>query len=130
MIFLDTQMWLWRVINSPKLKPRDRELIEAHTDDGLGVSEISAWEIAKMHSFGKLGMDQPTDEWLATAMAYPGIQLLPLTLNILVEATQLPDGFRSDPGDEMIVATSRVLGIPLLTADEKLLNYAHVTTLT
>lgn len=44
-------------------------------------------------------------------MAYPGIQLLPLTLNILIEATRLPGGFRSDPGDE------------------KLLNYEHVSKL-
>ena len=130
MILLDTQMWLWWVINSPRLKPRDRELIEAHISDGLGVSEISAWEIAKKHSLGKLGLDQPIDEWLATAIAYPGIQLLPLTLNILVEATRLPGGFRSDPGDEMIVATSRVLAVPLLTADQKLLDYEHVTKLT
>ncbi|MBC7815528.1 MAG: type II toxin-antitoxin system VapC family toxin [Planctomycetaceae bacterium] len=130
MILLDTQMWLWWVINSPRLKPRNRELIEAHTADGLGVSQISAWEIAKKHSLGKLGLDQPIDEWMAIAMAYPGIQLLPLTLDILVEATRLPGGFRSDPGDEMIVATSRVLGIPLLTADDKLLNYEHDTKLT
>ena len=48
------------------------------------------------NSLGKRGLDQPIDEWLATAMAYPGIQLLPLTLNILIEATRLPGGFRSD----------------------------------
>ena len=116
--------------NSPRLKPRDRELIETHLSDGLGVSEISVWEIAKKHSLGKLGLDQPIDEWLATAMAYPGVQLLPLTLSILIEATRLPSGFRSDPGDELIAATSRVLGIPLLTADQKLLDYEHVTKLT
>ncbi len=129
MILLDTQMWLWWVINSPRLKPRDRELIETHISDGLGVSEISAWEIAKKHSLGKLGLAQPIDEWLVIAMAYPGIQLLPLTLNILLEATRLPGGFRSDPGDEIIAATSGVLGLPLLTADEKLLNYEHVSKL-
>lgn len=130
MILLDTHMWLWWVTNSPRLRPRDRELIETHLSDGLGVSEISVWEIAKKHGLGKLGLNQPIDEWLETAMAYPGIQLLPLTLNVLIEATRLPGGFRSDPGDEIIVATSRVLVVPLLTADEKLLNYAHVTKLT
>jgi PIN domain nuclease of toxin-antitoxin system len=52
-----------------------------------------------------------------------------LTREIVLDATALPDGFRSDPADEIIVATARVLGLPLLTADEKLCAYPRVTIL-
>jgi hypothetical protein len=52
---------------------------------------------------------------------------LPISCEIVLDATALPDGFRSDPADELIVATARVLGLPLLTADQKLLDYPHVT---
>ena len=130
MILLDTHIWYWWVSDSPRLSPRQRELIKTHRNDGLGLSAISIWEVAKKNQLGKLDLNQPLDDWLRVALNYPGITLLPLSSEILVESARLPGGFRSDPGDEMIVATSRVLGIPLLTADEKLLNYEHVTKLT
>lgn len=53
--------------------------------------------------------------------------MLPLTPEITVEACQLPGEFHHDPADEMIVATARLLKIPLLTADAKILGYSHVT---
>ena len=130
MIVIDTHIWIWWASELPDLKPRHRELIEYNRSDGLGVSVISIWEISKKYQLGKLGLDRPFDDWLKVALALPNLRLLELSQEILVESTRLPDGFRSDPADEIIVATSRVLGIPLLTADEKLLNYEHVTKLT
>jgi PIN domain nuclease of toxin-antitoxin system len=59
-----------------------------------------------------------------------GIQLLELTPQIAIESTLLPGEFHKAPADQIITATGRVLGIPLLTADEKILNYPHVNTLT
>ncbi len=63
------------------------------------------------------------------ALAYPGVQLLELTLPIVVKATQL-QGFHNDPADQLIVATAQVYGCPLLTADAKILNYPYVQVLT
>lgn len=57
-----------------------------------------------------------------------GVQLLDLTVPILVESTQLPGAFHRDPADQMIVATARVCGAPLLTVDSKIVNYPHVMT--
>jgi PIN domain nuclease of toxin-antitoxin system len=68
------------------------------------------------------------EEWFRSALAYPGIQLLDLTLPIAIESTRLT-GFHKDPADQIIVATAKVLGIPILTADEKILNYPNVVTL-
>lgn len=130
MILLDTHIWFWWFGDSPRLRPRQQELIALHEPEGLAISAISIWELAKKHQLGQFELDRSIDEWLLAAVGHPSIQVLPLTADILVEATRLPGGFRSDPGDEMIVATARVLGIPLLTADDKLLNYEHVTKLT
>src|SRR2546429_160299 len=49
---------------------------------------------------------------------------------IAVGSTQLPQPFHRDPADQIIVATARTLGVPLLTADARILNYPHVTVLT
>ena len=129
MIVLDTHIWYWWAGDSPKLTSRQRELIEKAVPDGIGVSFISCWEIAKKVQIGKLELDRPVAEWLQFATANPAVQVLPLTKEIAVESCQLPGQFHRDPADELIVATSRILKIPLLTADAKILGYPHVTIL-
>jgi PIN domain nuclease of toxin-antitoxin system len=129
LILLDTHMWYWWVGDSPRLLARYREWIEAHRTDGLGLSIMSVWEVAKKNQLCKLELDRPLKEWIDVALKFPNLELLPLTREIVLDATSLPDGFRSDPADEIIVATARVLDLPLLTADEKLCAYPRVTIL-
>jgi PIN domain nuclease of toxin-antitoxin system len=104
--------------------------LEANESTGLAVSVISCWEVAKLVERKRLELNLQVGEWIQRALAYPGIHLLYLTPKIAVESTQLPPTFHRDPADQIIVATSRVRGYPLLTADEKILEYAHVKTLT
>ena len=84
--------------------------------------------MAKLVENKKLHLSLPIAEWLQQALAYPGIQLLPLTLPIIVDSTQLPGNFHRDPADQLIVATARVHTVRLLTVDAKILNYPHVQT--
>ncbi|MEG4443745.1 type II toxin-antitoxin system VapC family toxin [Microcoleus sp. K1-B1] len=77
---------------------------------------------------GRLTLSVTVDEWLKQALAYPGVQLLELTIPIIVESTKLT-GFHRDPADQIIVATARICGCPLLTADAKILAYPDVQTL-
>lgn len=64
-------------------------------------------------------------QWFAEALAYPGVTLLDLTSRIAEESTQLPGTFHRDPADQIIVATSRIHGSNLLTADQRIRDYAH-----
>jgi len=66
---------------------------------------------------------------MEVALVYPGIRLIELTPQISIESTKLPGEFHKDPADQIIVATARIYDIPLLTADEKILDYPHVNTL-
>ncbi|MGJ3247215.1 MAG: type II toxin-antitoxin system VapC family toxin [Elainellaceae cyanobacterium] len=128
MIVLDTHIWIWWVDNSPRLTQRQRQWIQEYQPQGLGVSIISCWEIAKLVENQKLSLSRPVDEWLNAALAYPGIQLLHLTIAIVVQSTQLK-GFHRDPADQLIVATANVYEAPLLTADAKILNYPDANLL-
>jgi PIN domain nuclease of toxin-antitoxin system len=128
MILLDTHIWVWWVQGDNLLTAQYQALLQAHQSDGLGVSLHSCWEIAKLVEYGRLILPCSLEEWFATAMDYPGIQLLDLTLDIIIESTRLT-GFHKDPADQIIVATARVLGLPLLTADRKILDYSGVITL-
>ena len=94
----------------------------------MGVSIISCWEVAKLVENNKLVLSCSVSEWLNDALAYPEVQLLDLTLPIVVESTQLV-GFHRDPADQIIVATARIYNCPLLTIDDKILNYPNVQTL-
>ena len=41
----------------------------------------------------------------------------------------MPGVFHADPADRIIVATAMTMGIPLVSMDEKILNYPHVSTI-
>lgn len=129
MIILDTHEWIWWVQADKRLPKKHAAVIKKYESDGLGVSAISLWEVAKAVEYGKLSFSILVEEWLEKALSYPGIQLLNLTPQIVVESTQLPGNFHKDPADQIIVATARVFDIPLITADEKIRNYSHVKLL-
>jgi PIN domain nuclease of toxin-antitoxin system len=128
MILLDTHIWVWWVHADARLSDKHRQALQEHEADGLGVSVISCWEVAKLVEYNRLTLPCPTGEWLDQALAYPGILLLNLTPQIALESTQLPNGFHRDPADQIIVATARMYDCPLLTADAKILAYRHVRT--
>ena len=128
MIVLDTHIWVWWVQGDSRLTQQHQNLLQAYQTSGLGVSLYSCWEVAKLVEYGRLILPCSLEEWFAMALAYPGIQLMNLTLPIVIESTRLI-GFHKDPADQLIVSTARVLGLPVLTADQKILNYSGVKTL-
>ena len=128
MIILDTHIWVWWVQNDARLTAQHGQWLEDYQQDGLGISILSCWEIAKLVEKNRLILPLAINEWLELALTYPEVQLLNLNLPIIVDSTKL-NGFHSDPFDQMIVATARYYNCNLLTADAKILNYPQVQTL-
>lgn len=126
MILLDTHVWVWWVSRHQSLSSKMERIIQQHQADGLIVSIISCWEVAKLVELGKLSLTLPVLDWLNQALIYPGVQLLPLDVPVVVESTQLPGDFHRDPADQLLVATARIYNLPILTADSQILNYPHV----
>lgn len=54
MIVLDTRIWVWWVDGSPQFTSQYRNWIDEHKADGLGISVISCWEVAKLVENGRL----------------------------------------------------------------------------
>ena len=124
MLVADTHVLVWLLQRSRQLGPLAREFLKkAASSNSLYVSAITPWEIAMLVSKGRLTLDRDVGEWLAAALALPGIKLTPLTMEISVASTRLPGVINSDPSDQIIVATARHLGVPLVTADKNLLDY-------
>jgi len=123
---LDTHIWVWWVHGDSQLPQSYQEYLKEAEEQELGVSIISCWEVAKLVEYGRLVLPISVEEWINQALAYPGVRLLDLTPRIVIESTQLPAPFHRDPADQLIVATARVHHWPLMTKDDKILNYPHV----
>lgn len=125
MILLDTHIFVFWVNESEQLRPPSRVAIDSEVDSIL-ISAITLWEIAKLVQLGRLSLSIPLEQWLDQALAYPRVQVVPLSPAISIASTELPQPFHKDPADEIIVATSRVLNCPLVTYDGKILAYPFV----
>ena len=126
MIVLDTHIWIWWVHGDPQLTQVYQDFIQLNETQGLGISAISCWEVAKLVERGRLALPVPVVDWLSQALGYPGVRLLDLSPQIAVESTQLPGTFHRDPADQIIVATARVFDSPLTTMDQNIRAYPHV----
>lgn len=126
MILLDTHIWIWWVHEDERLPKKLVDFIESQMEEGLGISVISCWEVAKLVERRRVDLPKPVAEWIRDALAYPGIRLVDLTPEIAIEATRLPQPFHRDPADQFLVATARILEARLITLDGLILNYPHV----
>ena len=122
MVVSGTHVWVWWTSGDPALPAALHRFLDSTPaqDEGLGVSAISCWEVAKLVALGRLDLGGPAGWWLASALGYPGVRFLPLSPAVAVEANQLPGSIHRDPADQIIVVTTRLFGCPLLTADAKI----------
>ncbi len=129
-ILLDTHAWLWYVTEDKRLSLRARKVIGKNPKaESLNVSIMSCWEMSKLVEKGKLKLAFPLRDWLDSAIRVKGICMQELTPEICIQSTELPGKFHGDPADQIITATARILRVPLVTADKKILDYQHVNTI-
>lgn len=132
-LLLDTHIWLWLAAGTGPLSSGARETIGFAASVGeLKVAVISIWEIARLASRNRITLGKPTTEWIEQALLAPGLSLEPFSPRIAIESCHLPDDFRSDPADQFIVATARVIDAALMTRDRRILDYAahgHLTAI-
>jgi PIN domain nuclease of toxin-antitoxin system len=127
LLLLDTHVWVWFAQQDSRLanRPVVGEIDAALRESRVGVSAISVWEVAMLDAKGRVDLGPDCLGWLRDALALPGMSLLALSPEIAVESVRLPGGFHADPADRVIVATARVLGADLLTADAEILRYGQ-----
>ncbi len=89
-------------------------------DDRPCVADVSVWEVATLVERGRLTLDVPLREWLEAAGHPRSVRLLPVTPAIAAEVANLRVSYPRDPADRLIVATARVLDLPVLTHDRRI----------
>jgi PIN domain nuclease of toxin-antitoxin system len=131
MLLIDTHILVWWVSGSDTLSTSATKAIKKTlgNDGEVLISSISAWEIAMLVDKGRLVLSMDVESWLDEVSQIDGVRFLPVDNEIGVKSTAFPGDFHKDPADRMIVATARKLAVPLVTADEKILQYEHVKTI-
>ena len=127
---LDTHILIWWLTDSNRLSPAQQEVVaSASAESPLLVSDISLWEVATLHTLGRIQLTIPLRAWLDKAVAPPLVRRRGISPAIAAELAALPDSFQRDPADRILVATARIFGATLLTQDRRIVDAALVNTL-
>ena len=125
MIILDTHAWIWWQNESPKLSLKAKTIINEQTQ--IGIPAICCWEVAMLVAKNRLGLSIDVQIWQELAFQNPKLKLLPINPEIAVLATRLPDDFHGDPADRLIVASCLIYQTALVSKDEKIQNWGHIS---
>ena len=135
LLLIDTHVLIW-LAEGRRLREEARTAIDLAANAGtLMISATSAWEIGLLETrtdrTGQL-FGGNARRWFADAMDSLKLRLIVFDDTIALEAAYRPGDFHRDPSDRWVVATARVAGATLVTADKLILAYAaagHVQAL-
>jgi PIN domain nuclease of toxin-antitoxin system len=102
------------------------EIENARRERCLYLSAISLSEIGLLVAKGRIGLSKLLSDWASRARALPGLSLRPLDADTALESAQLPGELQGDPADRFLIATARLAGFDLVTADREILTNARV----
>ncbi|TAM05210.1 MAG: type II toxin-antitoxin system VapC family toxin [Paraburkholderia sp.] len=119
-LLLDTHVYLWSVLDDPKLSQAARKLIL--DADEVFVSAATIWEASIKVGLGKLDAD--INELVAEISA-AGFAELPVRAAHAAMVRNLPDIHR-DPFDRLLVAQAMTEPLRLVTADRQIARYTDL----
>lgn len=125
-VLLDTCCLIWSVSTPENLTTKVAALL-THPKTEVFVSPISCAEIACLVARKRIQIGRHWKTWFNDNVCANGWQAVDIDFGIIQEAYSLPGSFHQDPADRILVATCRLRGLTLLTADRKILDYPHVS---
>ena len=124
MIVLDTHVLVWVASDERKLGRKAKALINRLWDSGkVAVCAITFWEIALLHSRGRIRLPGEVDDW-RTQLLTAGLIELPVDGAAGIRSVEL-GGLPDDTADRLIIAAALSQRAMLMTADDKLLGWDH-----
>ena len=126
MITLDTCTLIWLSLSPDKLSENANIAI---SNNKLIMSDISLWEIAMLMKSERLVIRTTYSEYVELLLQSFGIQVNPITPEIVKISVEFDKSVNRDPADRIISATSLVAEAPLVTADKNLIKVKMIDTI-
>jgi PIN domain nuclease of toxin-antitoxin system len=126
-LLLDTHIWIWDSMEPGRIKPEvSREL--DNPENTRYLSAVSIWELGLLVEKKKMHLHEPFDSWIERSQASLLLEEVALTWSVAREERAMGWSHK-DPADRFLVATARVFGLTLVTADEQLKNAPGIAVL-
>ena len=126
-LLLDTHIWLWALLEPERLSPAVRTALRS-PDNQIWLSPISVWEAMVLAERGRLTISTTAAEWVQRMVQAIPRREAPLSHDIAVMSRQLTLPHQ-DPADRFLAATALVMGLTLVTADERLMQSTEYAVL-
>lgn len=94
------------------------QIVEARRDTGIAVASITLWELAWLAENQRILYAGSVESFVRETISR--VVVKSLSPEIVAVAAHMPDNYPKDPSDRLIGSTAIVLGMPLVTADEKI----------
>ncbi len=127
-MLLDTHVLVWSAVEPERLGRKAKALL-LDPEQALCVSSVSVLEIARLNALAQLRLASPVAVWCERARRAIGASPVGMDDAIAVEAYALPGSFHADPADRILVATARINGWRLMTADDRIIKYSGVRSI-
>ena len=130
-MLLDTHVWIWAAEgDTRRIGPKTRRLLAGTPATATAyVSTASMFEIAALHTAGRLRLGLPVERWIRESIDRVGLRVVDVEASIAVDAGLIPSTALPDPLDRLLVASARDMNMPLVTCDRKILDYARTSRL-
>ena len=126
-LLLDTHIWIWLMNGNDELNRKDHlRLIQGYAKrDALRVCAISVWELGMLVAKKRLTLSKDVSHWVKESFKLQGLMLEPLTVDIMLESTQMGEDVHGDPADRLILTTAKNIHAAIMTADGEMISYCQ-----
>ena len=122
---LDTHGLLWVLFSPEKLSVKARKTIE-DSQQSVGVSSVSFWEISIKSALGRLTLPKTSPEELPSVTRDLGLQIVDPSADLFASFYRLPlaAGHR-DPFDRLLIWTALQRNLTLISKDRRMSEYSN-----
>lgn len=123
-LLLDTHIWIWLAHEPEKLGRRTAELLIDSRNE-LWLSPVSLWEFLALAAKRRFPALRDPLAWMNETLDRFPLRDAPLSRDVAFELAHFELSHK-DPADKLLVATARVLGCELVTADARIVSSGTV----
>jgi PIN domain nuclease of toxin-antitoxin system len=126
-LLLDTHIWIWSSSYPERVSTRVTRHLN-NPENEIWLSAVSIWELRLLHNKGRIKLTPNAVAWIQDNLTRLKIREAPITFEVAlaVSTLTLP---HNDPADGFIVATAKVFGLTLVTADQQLAQLTDISVL-